>query len=131
MSNNVCGNQRAARNGEIGEQAAQHLYDVEMGLPGALIDGSVADTAVEIKTCQEWITDASCNRRRGRYLIARQQHEELLQVRGCYAFILLDAAGNVLRSRFMPATSLILPSSIKSEYFQLVWSKVHEMEYEP
>lgn len=98
------GNWKAKRNGRIAEMLASILYDTEIST-NAVIDGHYQGRPLEVKACQQWVTDASNSksRRRGRFWIAQKQHKELLEGDGFYAFFVLDENGDYLVSKLVSA----------------------------
>lgn len=116
-------NQKAARNGKIGEHFASIVYDTEIA-QGALIDGEYYGLPLEVKTTQVWVYDAhnSQGRRRGRFYLTKEQHKFLLETGGYYCFVLLDESGDVIFSRLRLASDVDLPPSSR----QLVWTRIFE-----
>lgn len=118
------GNWKAKRNGRIAEMLATILYDTEISV-NAVIDGHYQGRPLEVKACQQWVTDTnnSNSRRRGRFWIAQKQQKELLEGDGFYAFFVLDENGDYLVSKLVSAHDV-------SNYvghgrsFQVPWTRV-------
>lgn len=116
-------NQKAYRNGRIGEYYASIVYDTEIST-NALIDGEYCGLPLEVKTTQVWVYDASNTqmRRRGRYYLTKEQHKYLLETGGYYCFVLLDEEGKVIFSRLKLAADVDMPPSSR----QVVWTRIFE-----
>jgi len=118
------GNRKAERNGRIAEALASILYDTEISA-NAVIDGEYQGRPLEVKACQEWVTDAnnSNSRRRGRFWIARKQQKELIEGDGFYAFFVLDEHGDYLMSKLVSAREVSKYVGHESS-FQITWTRV-------
>ncbi len=118
------GNWKAERNGRIAEALASILYDTEISV-NAVIDGEYQGRPLEVKACQEWVTDAnnSNSRRRGRFWIARKQQKELIEGDGFYAFFVLDEHGDYLMSKLVSAREVSKYVGHESS-FQITWTRV-------
>ena len=118
------GNWKAERNGRIAEALASILYDTEISV-NAVIDGEYQGRPLEVKACQEWVTDAnnSNSRRRGRFWIARKQQKELIEGDGFYAFFVLDEHGDYLMSKLVSARAISKYVGHESS-FQITWTRV-------
>lgn len=56
-----------------------------------------AGRPVEIKSCQQWISDGADGRRRGRWYIKRNAHQQLVDHHGVYLFVVYHGdTGQVL-----------------------------------
>lgn len=122
MGNTAEQNQKAARNGRVGEKYASIVYETPIAT-NAVIDGEYQGRPLEVKTSQVWITDAGNfgGRRRGRFYLRQAQHEALLECGGLYAFVLLDEDGAVLMSRLREPRDVC--DSIKGVK-QIIWPRI-------
>ena len=64
-----------------------------------------AETPVEIKGAQQWISNGS-GRRRGRWYVKRQSHDELCAADGLYLLAVYEAGGVIEAIVAVPATDL-------------------------
>jgi hypothetical protein len=89
---------QAAQNGQ---QAEEYVYKKFPNLEkiNELIDAQFKNQEVEIKSCQQTITDNShkSGTRTGRFLLNGEQHEQLLKNNGIYCFIVLKPGKNKMR----------------------------------
>ena len=131
MSNNyqpvgavAIGNWKAKRNGRIAETLATILYDTNISA-NAVIDGEYQGRPLEVKACQQWVTDAnnSNSRRRGRFWIAQKQQRELIEGNGFYAFFVLDENGDYLVSKLVSAHDVSKYAG-HGRSFLITWTRV-------
>lgn len=102
---------------------AEHVPDAETSAYDARLvepfqaNGTVATyssivvdegTEIELKTCQRWINDRHSHggRRRGQFMIQQAAHEELCDIRGVYAALVLDEDEQLLAGRLVAPRDL-------------------------
>jgi hypothetical protein len=110
----------ASRNGKLVEQSIA-LY---MGVPweGKPVDAVLDGKPLEIKSCQQYITDmgSARNRRSGRFVFNEEQHEYLLQNDGIYALV-VRTGDTVIHTRLKKAS---LISGIAGRASVKPWTRV-------
>jgi len=85
-------NTKAKENGCNGEKLGLSILNKifnNVEFINSLVDAIADEKAVEIKTCQEWQKHRG-KRRRGRFVLEKLQHKELLEKDGYYLFIVLS-----------------------------------------
>lgn len=94
--------QTVSEHGDVGEQAAllwlrDMLPEGRITITNSLIDLTVNDRPVEIKTCSQAYADAAHGYpRAGRFTLDDVQHDELKRRKGCYLFVVLRDGQNPL-----------------------------------
>ncbi|MDD4985370.1 MAG: hypothetical protein PHQ43_06210, partial [Dehalococcoidales bacterium] len=117
-------NQKASRNGRLGENYASIMYQTEIAT-NAIHDGTYNGAPLEVKTCMNWITDAgnSRARRRGRFYLPRFQHAALLRADGNYAFFVIAEDGALLFAKLVTASFLEEHEYVRPRgTSQIVWT---------
>jgi len=113
-------NKTAVRHGWQGEKEAYawllSLTSAEnIRVINTLFDFTCLDTFVEVKTCQEWLTDTETgNQRTGRFTLNAKQHTKLLDARGYYLFI-------VLKQTYPPSIFLVSAEKMPL-HKQIAWT---------
>jgi len=107
-------NRKAYENGEHAEEIAQKLYGLEIDRTN-FIDGKYNGKPIEIKSCQEWQRNG-IRRCRGRFVLSRSQHNELIEKGGYYLFI-VQLEGGGIRHKVVKAADV--PFKRK-----LCWTKI-------
>ena len=95
-----------------------------MGVPldGLPVDATLDGKPLEIKSCQQYITDVGShrNRRSGRFVFNEEQHEYLLENNGIYALV-VRMGDIVIHTRLMKAS---LISRISGRSCVRPWTRV-------
>jgi len=115
-------------NGELSESIAVEIIEDIFEKPDIEVISSIIDLCVdgkfvEVKSCSEYVRDRSHknNRRRGRFIISKSQHDFLVKNNGSYLFIVrLDRGGCFFR--FVKASKLDIV--FKSERTSICWKKI-------
>lgn len=116
--------QLADEHGKIGEQTAllwlrDLIPTARISISNSLIDLTVNDRPVEIKTCSEYYADAAhAYPRAGRFCFDDLQHKEMQREKGVYLFV-------VLRDRLNPLIWLTLAADL---YYrrQIAWTVAYK-----
>jgi hypothetical protein len=104
-----CSNARASHNGLTYERyASKHLKGLTP--VGLLWDALYKDKPLEVKSCEEVISDSHAGRghRTGRIMFWDQQHKALMENGGAY-YIIVHAGRKVIKRGIFPAGVLNLP----------------------
>ena len=112
---------KAKDNGLMAEERARPLIlsffdtsEEELDFVNMVIDYILRNRIpIEVKSCQKWVRDESksTGRRRGRFVLDRDQHEELIRDRGYYLFMVFD--GNELfKFKFIRANKIEFKRSL-------------------
>jgi hypothetical protein len=80
-------NTLASRNGKLIERSIAQYIGVPLN--GQPVDAMLDDKPLEIKSCQQYITDmgSARNRRSGRFVFNEEQHQYMLENNGIYALV--------------------------------------------
>ncbi len=115
-------------NGSIAEGMAKEIIDDVIKDPEIIILNGIIDLCVngkyiEVKSCSEYVCDKTHrnNRRRGRFILTKSQHNYLVKKNGLYLFIVrIDNHRCIFK--FVKARELDI--SFKSERTSICWKKL-------
>ncbi len=116
---------------KLAEKVIKEAFDsARVNYVNELIDFVVNGRFVEVKSCEQYIVDRShtTNRRRGRFMLNKKQHEFLQENNGLYLFIVRCMAGKSYL-KFVEAKELNVDFS-NCEMKSISWKKVFSDDYE-
>jgi hypothetical protein len=93
----------------------------------ALIDSWHNDAPLEVKSCQMYQTDRTSysTKRRGRFIISKRQHAELMKESGSYVFVVFNYKYEILLAKLVKASDIDKElNHFCSGSYKLPWSTI-------